>query len=513
MSPTKLGLLNRWLDENHITVHPSVSIIDQPKAGIAVTVTSPNKPILHPDKLAVIPKSSILSIRTCALALRIPVYPYGHGATLALSLALYSEQLLDTESRWHGYLQSFPATTVPIARLWGHASAFHDPDAVDAARWLHGTEVQRELQDEEGVPLTDEIDHFYRSEVRPLLESVNLQPTLPGFLHAYSLVCSRAFLVDAYHGLSMVPVADAFNHAHHNHVQLASEYDVCPSCGSLSECPHDRQGGTMEGEEDPSPVPPSIDPTDTVDMVTVCSVPPGTEVFNTYGATLGNAALLARYGFVLDGAETDTVTFGWPGSTLELERNGAGWRPAYGVVRDPLDSIVSGSSLVYVPETETETETERSPVLSINSDGQVSIALFTWAIVDALSLPQELRDAHADMVLRVCAALMLFEALRDSDLHAVRYVFAVFDEIPQAVRALMRTAGTLRSLCRARAANMGAEGYRGASTETLVEVLDNLPQDREKTRLALEYLLAERAILGACAAGWEDMERTIDIGR
>lgn len=55
----------------------------------------------------------------------------------------------------------------------------------------------------------DEIDRFYSSEVYPLLTSVNLRPTLAGFLHAYSLVCSRAFLVDAYHGLSMVPVADA----------------------------------------------------------------------------------------------------------------------------------------------------------------------------------------------------------------------------------------------------------------------------------------------------------------
>ena len=80
---------------------------------------------------------------------------------------------------------------------------------------------------------------------------------------------------------------------------------------------------------------------------------------------------------------------------------------------------------------------------------------------------------------------------------------------------------------------MGAVGYRGASLEVLVEVLDvsvftarpqtevdgvsngylqSLPEDKEKTRLALEYLLSERAILGACAAGWEDMERTIDPG-
>jgi hypothetical protein len=30
-----------------------------------------------------------------------------------------------------------------------------------------------------------------------------------GFLRAYSFMSSRAFVVDAYHGLSMVPIADA----------------------------------------------------------------------------------------------------------------------------------------------------------------------------------------------------------------------------------------------------------------------------------------------------------------
>lgn len=35
------------------------------------------------------------------------------------------------------------------------------------------------------------------------------ETSLSGFCHAYSLVSSRAFWVDAYHGLSMVPIADA----------------------------------------------------------------------------------------------------------------------------------------------------------------------------------------------------------------------------------------------------------------------------------------------------------------
>ncbi|KAI1787714.1 hypothetical protein LXA43DRAFT_950878 [Ganoderma leucocontextum] len=282
--------------------------------------------MLHPgDRLAVIPKSSILSIRTCALAPQILFYPYGwHGATLALSLALYSEQFLDIESRWHGYLQSRASYDHgPITPLWGHRSLFNYPDAVDAARWLHGTEVQRELQDEGCAPrLTDEIDDFYHSEVYPLLGSVNLvQPR-----------SSQSCTASDRASTTYAPPVDRRRSAH----TIAR---VGRSTERKTYCRHGH--GVL------------------------CAT--GGEVFNTYGATLGTAALLAQYGFVLNGAETDTVTFGWPGSSLELERDGRDWMHAYRTVRDSLDSIASSSSLVYIPET----ETERSPVLSTNSDGRV----------------------------------------------------------------------------------------------------------------------------------------------
>jgi hypothetical protein len=65
----------------------------------------------------------------------------------------------------------------------------------------------------------EELIQHYRDVGEPLLlrnsgiwkgfSSGSVTPTVEGFLHAYSLVSSRAFLVDAYHGLSMVPIADA----------------------------------------------------------------------------------------------------------------------------------------------------------------------------------------------------------------------------------------------------------------------------------------------------------------
>jgi hypothetical protein len=150
-------------------------------------------------------------------------------------------------------------------------------------------------------------------------------PKASAFFHAFSLVSSRAFVVDAYHGLSMVPIADAFNHIIDNHVHLEvkataidyshidethaqSDYDVCPECGAVDECTHDQNEGTsVAGIAGTPAMSPSLKPT--YDMVTNTGVPPGEEVFNTYGETLNNAQLLCQYGFQLDINDNDLVTF------------------------------------------------------------------------------------------------------------------------------------------------------------------------------------------------------------
>ncbi|OJT05111.1 Ribosomal lysine N-methyltransferase 3, partial [Trametes pubescens] len=469
---------------------------------------------------ASIPKSAILSVRTCALAGQIPGAPYGHGAALALSLALYSEILKGVASRWYPYLQSLPATPVPIARLWGDDCAFPDDlDSQEARLWIQGTEVQREVQDHDGSPLMDETRDYYTTEVHPLLHSVNLQPTLHGFLHAYSLVCSRAFLVDAYHGLSMVPVADAFNHTHENHVQLASEFDVCPLCGSLNECPHDREDTPVHPSAPNWPPHTSPeDPSDTVDMVTVRAIPPGTEVFNTYGADLGNAALLARYGFALSGGDTDFVTFGWPGSGIvpEFDNEVDMFRTVYTQVRDEVSAAVSGrSTMVFVPEWGGLATWHEA----INGDGQASLWLFLWAAWNALTErpPSDLVGKSDVEILAVLpqylspivAALIQTEALRDNDTGAAQDLDA---EPSDDVQLLAVAAEALASLCRTRISGMGKKGYRGASPDVLGDILDKLPPERVKTRLALEYLLAERALLETCAASWEDLRNIITNG-
>jgi len=196
----------------------------------------------------------VLSTRSCALADHIPHAPYGHDATLTLALALYSEQLLLSRSRWSGYLQSLPDKHIwdGIALFWDAAlrgplssrdasgdgrrveSGGLDPDsdAVDARQWLRGTEADTHLllRDPPRTPLLNDISGFYSSIAAPLLEHAGLSASERGFQHAYALVSSRAFMIDAYHGLAMVPIADAFNHAQENNIHL--EVRICGTDGT-----------------------------------------------------------------------------------------------------------------------------------------------------------------------------------------------------------------------------------------------------------------------------------------
>jgi hypothetical protein len=67
------------------------------------------------------------------------------------------------------------------------------------------------------------------------------------------------------------------------------------------------------------------DPDNTCEMVANAPVAPAAEIFNTYGASLGNAELLVRYGFMLDANDNDVLTW----TTEEV------WDAAGAALNDP----------------------------------------------------------------------------------------------------------------------------------------------------------------------------------
>ncbi|KAG8839043.1 hypothetical protein FRB91_007217, partial [Serendipita sp. 411] len=149
------------------------------------------------------------------------------------------------DSRWYGYLQSLPAEAPPLAIFWSDSE---DPEV--ESRWgavsrrVGGTQLERHLN----APQTKQ----YIESIRQYFYQIVRQEWLPDcewseFRRAYALVSSRAFWVDTYHGLALVPVADAFNHIEENHVHIETDWQVCRICGSLDTCEHDED---MEGVED-----------------------------------------------------------------------------------------------------------------------------------------------------------------------------------------------------------------------------------------------------------------------
>ena len=170
---------------------------------------------------------------------------------------------------------------------------------------------------------------------------------------------------------------------------MQSEYDVCTSCGTLAECPHD-----AEAREGISVLAPAVDTADsenTCEMVVNAVVAPGEEVFNTYGAKLTNAELLVRYGFMLDANDNDILTWTtdeiWDAAGAALaDFRPRRWDddPSYGVCMEILrdwqyDAGWADSELVI----DAEPDENRNP-LYMTADGALSHKLWLAIALAAL---------------------------------------------------------------------------------------------------------------------------------
>lgn len=229
-------------------------------------------PIPAGHVIARIPCKALLCARHSALSHHPAFQNVQASLTPVLSLTfcvLYEAELGDA-SKFASYLALFPDVHLPLA--W-------DPSS-DEATWLRGTEASRILRRQEHAwsagykyigTSYSELRHVWHTiGERIMLEALGARVSWAAFLRAYSSVSSRAFVVDLYHGLSMVPFADLLNHGAPNNAQIESDVDAYSA----------EMGGT-------------------VDVRAIDSIDPGEEVLNSYGE-LGNAELLCQYGFVLD---------------------------------------------------------------------------------------------------------------------------------------------------------------------------------------------------------------------
>ncbi|KAK0219922.1 hypothetical protein IW262DRAFT_1482556 [Armillaria fumosa] len=459
----KISVLLEWCSSYGIKIDSRLRVVCNDES---VSIRSGGE-ITPLSSVVQIPKDAVLSVKSSSISPAVAASPVGHEAQLSLALALHIELAKGPSSRWHGYLQSLPTRIVDIPILWQTEDEYMDSeDRKHALSWLRGTEVEKDLLARvDGLTRLDELHNYYYEVAEPIFDtyyqdSPTAKCSLHGFYHAYSLVSSRAFLVNAYHGLSMVPIADAFNHSQEHHVHLESEYDVCPECGSLKECIHD---------DDPSPG--SEDLEDHFEMVSNMHIPSHGEVFNTYGETLSNAQLLLRYGFILDVNDNDQVLW----DIEELLENTAehimrAWRSIH-IPPETWQERFAESGLVhYHPG---------KPVFNIDCDGRVShhLLLF-YAMLACVQL-------HCDFSLvDIADRLVECEGLDDQNFTGV------------VDRIMADIAASITTLCVRRQARLGDPTHEiGALDSTGMPL----------THLAMLQVMSERSILESCRAGWSEL--------
>jgi SET domain-containing protein 6 len=383
--------------------------------GLALGVVA-TEDISEGRQLCLIPKSACLSIRTTSIADVLERERLGDGMGLVIAVA--HEAALGAGSRWHPYFRAMPPReSIPL--FWGAA----------AAAALAGTDLEGHA-----AGLASDLEEDYRLHVVPLLRRYRsdgrLRPggmTLAHYRAAASLVGSRAFGVDDYHGQAMVPLADAFNHKVVSLDNVAECYAVHgagkPSSSSSGDEEGMEDGETSSGadsDEDRdgapgapagdaaaavlAPGPPPcvlglssanglhlgleiaiVDGGEALRVVAAAPVAAGDEVHNTYGQ-LGNAELAGKYGFALrenpytvvsldKGAVVEACRAQYSNSDA-IQQQATVAKQAKGKRRGAEGASGAVDSLLAVLEDQTELLDEDEEPFEVLGNGHIGPALF-----------------------------------------------------------------------------------------------------------------------------------------
>jgi hypothetical protein len=232
------------------------------------------------------------------------------------------------------------------------------------------------------------LKRFYET-TKHLLTPTTAHPEispLEAYLYAYSLISTRAFLIDIYHTLALVPFADILNHSSSPHTSLASDDFVCHLCGSLGACQHDGDG-IPERLAHVNPIARGVmgQEVDSVDMRSEREIREGQEVFNSYGRGIGDARLLVEWGFI----EGEFAGHGLEWGIDEVLASVASEGDDVKGIKKVWEEIINKEAVVLelYPDGDLDEDTEKliSPpitsssddhILNLNHNGQISLSIW-----------------------------------------------------------------------------------------------------------------------------------------
>ncbi|KAK3009888.1 hypothetical protein RJ639_012132 [Escallonia herrerae] len=189
----RMRAFKRWMKSQAIDCSDALALTTDQQQGASVRALCD----LHEgDLVATIPKRSCLTVKTSGA--RRLIEAAGLEGSLGLSIAIMYERSLGPLSPWFGYLEVLPQREC-IPLLW----SVEDVDSL-----LSGTELHQIVREDKLLICED-----WKEFILPILDSAptELNPAFFGieeYLAAKSLIASRSFEIDDYHGSGLVPLAD-----------------------------------------------------------------------------------------------------------------------------------------------------------------------------------------------------------------------------------------------------------------------------------------------------------------
>lgn len=209
-SSRRVRAFKRWMKREGIECSDALDLRDEGvEIGISVSALAHLK---EGDVVARIPKLTCLTTRSTA-ARDIISAAAGEGeeesclgGLAGLAVALMYERSLGERSRWAPYLALLSKEEESLPLVWS---------ADEVEQLLAGTELEGTVKEDKGVmwkEWKESIEPTILLQMHPLdAAAVEFDPSFFGFgdyLAARTLISSRSFQIDEYHGVGMVPLAD-----------------------------------------------------------------------------------------------------------------------------------------------------------------------------------------------------------------------------------------------------------------------------------------------------------------
>ncbi|OAV98479.1 hypothetical protein PTTG_08738 [Puccinia triticina 1-1 BBBD Race 1] len=527
----------KWTATQLVDLHPQLRLSHRSNYAIRLCPSTDHhrhdqQRTIIPSETTVasIPKRACFSHRTSSLAdtsssllSSLSTLPIDHQHIIRLTIHLIHELSLGPSSPWHPYLNliGHPEHQQPLLI---HLQV---DDLPEIRSWLRGTEIERLLQTDRIISLS-RLQEIHKGTI------AHSSCTWQTFLKAFTIVSSRAFQIDHFHHLALVPIADLFDHSDQPDVEMVSQDLVCDQCGASAECMHDNSNPLQPIEIIP------VSEEDTVEIVAIHPLVPPTldqlgssdqsrqneeqeadflpSVYNTYGK-LSNARLLTEYGFMIDANTHDKVHF----DLTEVADNTDGQHcppeqvqvtlrelAATGVFEDDAPNELVG---------ELSEDDTRIADLSLDSNARLSPLLWL-TILFYTHAPSPGRPAlSAGSVRRLLA-------LQSSLLN--HHPPPLSAETTDSLAHLLRVAQLVQKLCRARLTQYHLPHTSIDELLTLKEELvePEVPstsaieggvqsgnrrgkERREMVTMAIGYACSERILLDTCISLWDDLHSVL----